>query len=377
MLVFERKVSGHLYGRIWSPSGGCYRVKCLGHADRAQGVAWAADQHAKLVRGEEALGSGRVTLALTCERYLEHHTPTKCATSQADDRRRVELWCRVLGPDKDPLATSSAEWSAFIHDRTSGAIDARGCAVELKARRVVRTRTVSADLEFLQLLLAWGTKWREGDRYLLRENVTRGYRVPVERNPRRPVATVERYQALRAKCDQVHPFLGPILDLADCTGHRLSAVRSLQYDDLLLSAGPHGMVRWRAETSKNGEESVTAVDARTRGVLDGILTERPGIGPAPLFPSPDDPRKPIDRFLLDRLLRKAEGLAELKHLPGTAFHGFRRKWASEMQYEPATVVATLGGWKNVAVMQRAYQHTNAEMMVDVLSRRREYREVSK
>jgi integrase len=337
------------------------------------------------VKGHEEIRSGHLTFAGLCELYLERHTPSKVATSQAADHRCVELWCRVVGANSDPHAISSEQWRRFIRDRTSGAIDSRGCAVGADARRPVRARTVEADLIFLQLLLNWGVNEREGDRYLLRENCARGYSVPTEKNPRRAVATVERYEALRKAAQRVTmrlpgtdrcvpSYLPDVLDLCEATGHRLTAVCSLHYEDFRLSEGPFGTILWRAETSKNGEESVTAMDEKIRRVVDRILAARPGIGPVPLFPSLKDSTKPIDRDDADRWLRKAEKDAKLAHLPGTLWHSLRRKWSSEMQFEPPTVVAAPGGWKTIAVMQRAYQHANVEMMADVLSRRREYRE---
>ena len=81
----------------------------------------------------------------------------------------------------------------------------------------------------------------------MRENPVRGYDIPTEKNPRRPTATEDRYQATRAKTDQVtmevrwqgksktvRSFLSEILDIVSGTGRRLSAVLQLQYGDLQL-----------------------------------------------------------------------------------------------------------------------------------------------
>ena len=65
-------------------------------------------------------------------------------------------------------------------------------------------RTVEADCKWLRRVLNWGTKWRDRDgRYLLRENAVRGFEIPTEKNPRRPVATHDRYEAVRAVSDTV------------------------------------------------------------------------------------------------------------------------------------------------------------------------------
>ncbi len=44
--------------------------------------------------------------------------------------------------------------------------------------------------------------------------------------------------------------------------------------------------------------------------------ERPGIGAAPLFPSPGDPTKPMTRHLADKWLRKAEKSAGVEPQKG-------------------------------------------------------------
>jgi integrase len=175
--------------------------------------------------------------------------------------------------------------------------------------------------------------------------------------------------------DQARSYLSELIDIANGTGRRLSAICSLTLADLRLSEGPNGSIRWPAETSKNGEEAVVPIDRDVRAAIDRRLSGTVPIpSPAPLFPFLADPSRPIGRHLAHRWLRAAEKLAGLEPLQGSAWHAFRRKFASEMQYEAPTVVADLGGWKDVAIMQRAYQHANPEMMSDVLSRRRVYRE---
>ena len=50
----------------------------------------------------------------------------------------------------------------------------------------------------------WAVTWRtESGDYLMSQNPLRGYPIPRELNPRRPVATQDRYEALRAVSDQV------------------------------------------------------------------------------------------------------------------------------------------------------------------------------
>lgn len=171
----------------------------------------------------------------------------------------------MLGPDTDPHAIPTEVWRRFVRDRRSGAIDARGLPVPgPEARQPVRDRTIAADCLWLQAVLNWGVKEHTGSGYLLRENVLRGMEVPVEKNPRRPVATRDRYEAIRAVTDDVtmrtapgcreRSWLSEVFDLAMATGRRLSAILALRADDLLLDRGPYGYVRWRADADKMEKE---------------------------------------------------------------------------------------------------------------------------
>ena len=120
------------------------------------------------------------------------------------DGRRIELWTRVLGAGKDPERVSLREWEEFMDQRASGAIDARGKPVPVTKREPVRARAVEADCNWLRWFFNWASKWRPPlGAYLMRENSVRGYEVPKEENPLRPVATQDRFEAIRKVSDQV------------------------------------------------------------------------------------------------------------------------------------------------------------------------------
>ena len=68
---------------------------------------------------------------------------------------------------------------------------------------MVKTRSVEADLKWLRWVFNWAAKWRMPQRqYLMRENPVRGYDIPTEKNPRRRVASTDRYEAIREITDQ-------------------------------------------------------------------------------------------------------------------------------------------------------------------------------
>jgi len=319
--------------------------------------------------------------------YERERTPRKTARERKADARRIEMWMRVLGADLDPHRMSLAQWERFVRDRLAGAIDARGRAAPEAKRRPVRARVVEADCNWLRWVFNWGTKWRAPEgQYLMRENPVRGFEAPREKNPRRPVATQDRYEAIRKISDQVmmesrwgkpreeRSHLSELLDIVNSTGRRISAVCKLTYEDLRLDEGPHGAIRWPAQTDKTGRETTVPISPTVRKAVDRILRERPGIGGAPLFPAPGAANKPVSRHLADRWLRKAEVLAELEPQKGSLWHAYRRKWATERKHLPDVDVAAAGGWKTVATLKSAYQQADAETMLRVVLEAGELRE---
>ena len=390
--VEERVPGGPIYGRVWNPKTNSWKRVSLKHTNKERAKAWALDQAAKLARGDEAIRMGKMTLSDVFTAYLKHRTPRKTEHEQQSDERRVEMWRWVLGHSRDPHDVSLAEWERFIDMRSSGVIDPRGREVEAKKRRPVRSRSVEADCNWLRWVFNWASKWRmPSGHYLMRENPVRGYEAPKEHNPQRPVATQDRYEAVRAVSDQVmmesrwgerleqRSYLSELLDIVSGTGRRISPVCQLTYEDLRLERGPEedrpdGAIRWPKSTDKMRRERTVAISPQVRQALDRIIHERPGIGAAPLFPSPEVAQQPMTRHLADKWLRKAEKLAELEPQKGSLWHAYRRKWATERKHHPDVDVAAAGGWENVQSLKTAYQQADAKTMLRVILEAGELRE---
>lgn len=382
--VYERDPGGALYVRVWDQSKrggrGNWIRRSLGHDDRDRAKAYALAEAAKLEAGSEELKAERVTLGRVLALYRQYRTPRKSEHEQRTDERRAEMWARVLGAGKDPHKVSMREWEDFIDARSSGAIDARGEPVPVADRSSVRARTVEADCRWLGWVFNWASKWRMPDgRYLMRENPLRGYETPREENPRRPVASHDRFEAIRAVSDQVmvgvrrgrgvptqRSYLSELLDIINGTGRRLSAVCALRYEDLRLSQGRFGSIRWPADTDKQGRETLVPLGPEARAAIDRILQERPGIGRACLFPSPEDPEKPISRHLASKWLVAGEQLAGLEPQQGSRWHAYRRKWATERKHLPDVDVAAAGGWASLEALKRSYQQADQETMLQVV-----------
>ena len=392
--VYERRPGGRLYARAFDPTlaggKGGYRRVSLKHRDQERAKTYALEQAAKLRQGRHELAEGKVTLAQVFAAYETNRTPRKSETEQEADKRRVKLWSRFLGPHKDPHVITRSEWERFVDLRSSGAISGVGLPVPEKKRRHVRNRTVQHDCLWLRWVLNWATTWQNQDgRYLMRENPVRGFEVPVEKNPRRPVATSDRYEGLRAVSDQVtmelrwgdrgqkqRSYLSELLDIAFGTGRRISAICALRYEDLQLDVKPHGAVRWPAATDKQGRETIAPVSPKVRAALDRILRERPGIGGALLFPSPTNPNEPVAYERVRTWLLEAEGLAKLRKQDGSLWHAFRRAWATARKGHSVKDVAEAGGWASTETLVRCYQQPDPDTMLRVVLDGTELREKS-
>ncbi len=391
--VCERQPGGILYARAFDPTlrggRGDYRYTSLKHRDHDKAITYAHEQVAKLRQGVAVLVPG--TLARVFALYEKHRTPRKSAGEQSEDKRRVELWTRVLGARKDPDKISLGEWEAFQDARRSGATNGRGLPVPEDDREPVRQRTVEADCTWLRQVLGWAVRWRGSDgEYLLRDNPVRGFAVDEEKNPRRPVASTDRYEAIRKVSDRVlmedrvdghrrtrRSYLSEILDLVHGTGRRISAILALRFEDLHLErtkTRPHGAIRWPGETDKEGQEWWAPISATVRKVLERVLSERPGIGAAYIFPSPLDPTCPVRYELASAWLLEGEGLAKVAKHRGSLWHAYRRGWATSRKHLPVADVAAAGGWKNVATLQTCYQQPDDATLLTVVEGGRELRE---
>jgi integrase-like protein len=399
--VYERVPGGPLQARCFDETlrdgRGGYRRLALGHRDQEKAKGYALDQAAKLLEGRAELVEG--TIARLFAAYRTHRTPHKSLGEQGEDARRITMWTMVLGARKDPHLITRGEWERFIELRRTGAIDALGAPVpepepgKPSPRHSVRDGTVRSDCLWLRQVLGWGTTWRDGENgpYLVRENPVRGFAVPQEKNIRRPVATTDRFEALRKVSDRVpmelrrggkretvRSYLSELLDLVHGTGRRVSAVLALRYENLQLAktkAAPHGAIAWPGETDKMGKAWSAPIGASVRAALERVQRERPGIGAAYLFPSAATPEKPVSYEEARRWLLEAERRAEVAKQDGSSWHAYRRGWATSRKHLPVADVALAGGWESTETLQRCYQQPDPATILAVVLGGAELREV--
>jgi hypothetical protein len=133
-----------------------------------------------------------LTLGEMWERYQREAIGYRENTNTTRESKQVQARCLLsfFGARKQVVDLCAHDVARYSQARrsmkTGSGKDAR-----------VRKRTVHADLVFLRTMLNWATTVKLDGAWLLEENPLRGVRFPREPNPRRPVATFERFQLVR------------------------------------------------------------------------------------------------------------------------------------------------------------------------------------
>ncbi len=292
-----------------------------------------------------------------------------------EDRRRMDLWQAFLGAECDVSAIDKRALDRFVRERRAGNIT----VPDHEIRKGPSETTIGADIVFLQSVLNWATEVTQEGRPLLERNPVRGYERPRTANPKRPVATYDRYLSVRGHADQIDPqgLFGAFLDLAEALGWRVTAICELWASDVdrkAVTAAPQGRIRKREAVDKEGVEMWVPLSESARAALDQVLARHPAVGDVPLFPSPKNPLQPWTRWHARNLLERAEEKAELAPLPGGDWHPYRRKWATERKHLPVKDVAAAGGWKTEDTLVKCYQATDEATLLAVVTAPQKLRE---
>ena len=305
-----------------------------------------------------------LTLETLFDIYGEEVTPTKGAHSRGHDRAAMHMFLRFFGRNRDPATLSQRDWDRFIRARRAGRIGPSG--------RPVSDRTVEYDLKFLIAVLNWAAKSRdERGRLLLDSNPLRGLRTPTEKNPTRVVLAEEEYRALLKVSHKVDCRFHVALVLAHETGHRIGAIRQLQWPDIDFEGG---MIVWRAEHDKSGYEHITPVTVEALDALKEVRRWDPLAGEGgPVLPAPRNPLAVVGAARLYAWWRKAQILAGLEPKAGRGWHSLRRKFASDLMDQPLRVLCQLGGWKTAKTVLRCYQRADEGQLRKALEDRRRAR----
>lgn len=370
--VYERAPGSVLYREV-RLEGGEKDRKSLGHRDRRLAERQAHELAKRLAELRLTGQVSGVALGPLVQLYMLHRAPLLSVPRRARVKAFAEYFLRHFGETFAIENLSQTHVDAYAQARRSGAL---ASAKRRGKETTVRAGTVRAELNWLAALIHWGRSFKVSGRRLLAANPLDGVRLLQEKNPRRPVASEERYRRTLEHADKADPRgrLACLLALARFTGRRINAICQLRASDVLLSreavlralaAGgqderqadymPQGAIRWRAVFDKQGFEELTALSSGARAALERYLRLNPRLGEAPLFPSTTDETRPAGKLMAEYWLIRAEKLAGVAKLERGAWHPYRRLWAMERKHHSDVDVAKAGGWRDLATMKRAYQ----------------------
>ena len=384
--LFEKRSGGGFYRSVWIPGRGFDR-KSLGTTDRNEADRLGRALLAALLKNEEIAASGLLTLGDLWGRYkrdavsfLDNREKTR-----RDDVYQAQILLGYFGEECDVSKLTEADQLGFIRKRLAGGIphgkDKNG---KDKLTRAVRTRAAELDLKLLGSMLRWATTVRvRGGRRLLDQNPLTGIRTPREKNPRRPVATFERFQATRTAIQQLTAEsttdaerrkwlkLELALVMAEATGRRLGSIRQLAWSDIDFNGET---IRWRADTDKKGKEWAIPLAPSLRDELKAFRLKLGGMFGGLIFPSESDPSEPIRSDVFAKWLRAAEERAGLPKLAGSLWHCYRRKWATERKKHARADVMVAGGWTDPQTLERCYWQSDEESLLAVVNEPRKLTE---
>jgi integrase len=369
--VFQRR-PGAVFERITTLPGGARTTASLATTSRPVARQRAEAFLLALRNGEREVERPALTLQELSDRYQQESPAYRQNTprTRADKRTRVKIILRGLGAGKSVDDLTLHDVARYSELRRQGIRMPDGTTTP-----PVRERSAQADMVLLRTMLNWATTVKLPDgRWLLESNPLRGMRLPRERNPRRPVATYDRFLKTReaakelatnAESDQERELwtrLEFALVLAEATGRRIGSIRGLRWEEIDFE---EGSILWTAEFDKGKRDQRVPVPQALIQEISRFKTRLRAVGKAWVFRQLGK-NEPWNRKVLDDLLRRAEQKAEVEKLKGGLWHPYRRKWATERKDMPISDVMRAGGWRDISVLQSAYLHADDGTMLKVL-----------
>ena len=332
----------------------------LQHRDRDQGKRQADELAAALTRPTR---DGRCTMRALFDSYLREVTPTRTPKRQAEHQRWAGWIVQGVGPQRQVGSLTHRDVRRYVaHRQQLG--DQR--TAPGSHGRPIGARGLRQQLQFWRQVTTWGIG--EG---LCSTNPLEGFTPPAGGVPFRPRISEAGYQARLAIADEIGPGPSPtrfhvMLVLAHETGHRRGAIRLLRRSDLDLE---RKLVRWRGTGDKIDLDHVTPLSDTAVALLRARLAAAPVIGEGWLFPSLRRPGQPLEATAFVRWWKQATKKAGLPQVAGEGYHGFRRKFATDLKRVPLKDLADLGGWKSPQTILTCYMQSDEGTMREALDRR--------
>jgi integrase len=369
----EQRKPGGTFQRVYRVAGRRVTYASLGTTDRQEARQLAIDFIRELENGKKVNLVEPLTLERLWDRYQQEASSYRGNLERTRRQKQtdVRLLIAGLGATKrvDHLTKNDVERYVAMRRTGHGWPDGR-------ETKPVRARTIQGEIKQLRQMIYWAMSERLPDgAWLLENNPLRGVKLPKEEDPRRPVATYDRFLKLREAAQDMAATAPQqrgrdrwkrwemALVLAEATGARIGAISGLCWSD--LSSDPPE-IKFRAEFDKRGRDRVVPIPEGLAEELRRFKVKFAAVGDGWLFPCADkDDHWP--REIFGELYDRVERHAGLPHLKGGRFHPFRRKWATERKNMSLVDVMAAGGWRDAQTLHGCYQLATTDGMLEVMS----------
>lgn len=371
----EAKTRAEAFLRAFDPTASIHLVASSSE------VPSESDAGAPVFTPTQTDGAAALTLGELWNRYKEAARFRKLDDyTQQDLTSRASIMLGHFGEHRDLTSLDSDDFEEYAMMRRRGGIQykvrlrsrtGRDLGVRLRSTKPTAARSVQADLKFFRSMLLWAMRKKTGDgRRLLNEDPMEGFVIHGEVNPKRPVATHDRFEKTLDALErlaasetdswkrQMCLMLATALVVLEGTGRRISAVLGLRWSDLHLDEEggfADATITFRKELDKKRrEKELPLLEHVARRLASYKATAHFPGGTELVFPDREG-AGPVNSDRMRQLLEEAEHEAGLGPLDGSKFHAYRRKFATERGHLADHIVMELMGITDAKVFNDCYR----------------------
>lgn len=314
----------------------------------------ALERRLQIVKGEALDAEDeKTTLDELFEAYMESEQVASWTSEKhrKDQERANRMWKQELGSE-----VPVEELTPHEVEKAAG---------ELARRNDWSARTQAKYMKHLHAAVRWGfRKARFYDR-----NPIVGIDMP-ESDPDTSdlVYTKEEARKLLTPHEDIDWRVTIDANVQADTGRRLSAVRQIRKEDLLMTDDGRLLIRFRSETDKAGKASVVPVSDQTaRLIADALEKERVQkseyLLPAGRLGYDEDIDKPIGAGTLIDKLHEAEDVLEIPRVENRATHALKRLHVTvgmEVSQGDTSIVGDVTGTASAELLRQVYRQQDTE-----------------
>jgi len=287
------------------------------------------------------------------DEYEEAH-PDWSPGHSRDQRVNKQYWLERIGADRVLTSISPALVAQTVAN--DAARSEKGFSKRTQAKRL---RYMKDAFTFARKKLKWITE--QDDLSALDTPNPRGESKPY---------TLEEVRAILAATERVDYRCSAAAYIAAVSGRRIDAIRTL--DASAYTVEQHGgedvgVIQFPGDTDKARRTGRVYLVGRAKAAVERLLNTPAVKTTGLMFPSGDlnrlhPPKVRVGQTLLREWLREAEKLAGVESVPGRAYHGFKRRYATEaLRLNPQAASKQSG--TNLDTLREIYEQDDPEVKI--------------